>query len=85
MKSNCAVTLHLGKKAALKHTERTTADGQLARVFCASVKSRYLSIPADIFVYIRHSKRETGPELQGADTQSVNKAASAHCFECQSC
>jgi len=38
-----------------------------------------LSISADIFVYIRHSKRKSDA------THNVNKAARAYRFEYQSC
>ena len=33
----CVALRRLGQKVALKHTAKTTADGQLARTLCASL------------------------------------------------
>lgn len=43
-KANCSISSHClcpGQRVALEHTAKTTADGKLARMFCACVRRNY--------------------------------------------
>lgn len=61
MKADCVVTCLRGK-AAFEHTERTTADCQLACVFCACVLMRQLSISANISITFGHNSGDCASE-----------------------
>ena len=72
-KADCCVAsqrLHLGQKIIVEHTEKTTANGQLACTFCDCARGNNFPFQQAAIVCIRHSKRETG-RPRTADIQDV--------------
>ena len=62
-KADCSVAsrrLCLGQKVALEHNAKTTANGQLARTFCACVRGNNSPYQQVAVVCICYSKRDTG-------------------------
>lgn len=75
--------LRLGIKVALDHTAKTTADDQLAYMFCACVKNNNCLQQQMTVVYIHHSKKRMW--TRNVNIQIIHKAALAYHFGYKSC